>query len=324
MRMTLEDGNTDFIGYVNNLKRLKRLHGEVEKRLSVLLAHLYPNAPAISEVSGILGGRNDLIQFFFSGRKVVFELFFSPSQVSQDLRLLEQSQAEVKIAVLLDREINSKLAAEYFRKKPDSFPFLWLSEVLLPSHESTSYARLRELIDENAAIVRLRRVLEHPAGEQFEPIVRDLLRDFETTIALRTLDTPKPANTKMTHRQVISLIILGQVKKLGIPPKTLHYLYGWLQSNLQEILTSVEQGFKTYLVTDLGEKHYIWNDKDLADILILNVEGQESVHIVVFLNNIVNDFWGRIGYEAAPILWHLFHFYAEDRVIVFPPAKQHV
>jgi hypothetical protein len=247
MRMTLEDGNTDFIGYVNNLKRLKRLHGEVEKRLSVLLAHLYPDAPAISEVSGILGGRNDLIQFFFSGRKVVFELFFSPSQVSQDLRLLEQSQAEVKIAVLLDREINPKLAAEYFRKKPDSFPYLWLSQVLLPSHEATSYARLRELIDENAAIVRLRRVLEHPAGEQFEPIVRDLLRDFETTFALHTLDMPKPANAKMTYRQVISLIILGQVKKLGIPPKTLRYVYGWLQSNLQEILTSVEQGFKTYL-----------------------------------------------------------------------------
>jgi hypothetical protein len=56
----------------------------------------------------------------------------------------------------------------------------------------------------------------------------------------------------------------------------------------------------------------------------VNVEGQESVRIVVFLNNIVNDVRTQIGYEAAPVLWHLFHFYAEDRVIVIPPAKQHV
>ena len=68
------------------------------------------------------------MQFAFNGRRVVFEFFFSPSQVPQDLRLLEQAKADVKIAILLDSAINSKLADEYFHKKPDHFPFLWLSD----------------------------------------------------------------------------------------------------------------------------------------------------------------------------------------------------
>jgi len=98
-----------------------------------------------------LGGRNDLIQFFPNGRCVVFELFVTVSQVPQDLRLLEQSDADVKIAILLDEEINSKLAKEYFRKKPNHFPYVWLSEVLMSERESKCLNRLREVIESQLA-----------------------------------------------------------------------------------------------------------------------------------------------------------------------------
>jgi hypothetical protein len=94
------------------------LRDPVEKRLVELLSMLFPDTHSTSEVTGILGGRNDLMQFFFNGRRVVFEVFFSPSQVPQDLRLLVQNHADVKIAILLDSDVNPKLADEYFRKKP--------------------------------------------------------------------------------------------------------------------------------------------------------------------------------------------------------------
>ena len=133
----------EFIKAVRKDKRAKRLHSRVEKRLSELLERLCPDSRPVSEVAGVLGGRNDLIQFFPNGRRVVFELFATVSQVPQDLRLLEQSVANVKIAILLDREIDPKLSIEYFHKKPNHFPFVWLSDVLMPEREPKCLDRFR-------------------------------------------------------------------------------------------------------------------------------------------------------------------------------------
>lgn len=136
-----------FAADINQAKKERRLHSWVEERLSELLKHLYPNSSPVEEVGGILGGRNDLIQFFPNGQRVVFELFATVSQVPQDLRLLEHSAADAKIAILLDEQVNPHLAKEYFRKKPDHFPYLWLSDVLMPEHESRCLIRLREAIE---------------------------------------------------------------------------------------------------------------------------------------------------------------------------------
>jgi len=125
------------------------LHTLAQEKLALYLSRLYPRDCAVSEVSGVLGGRNDLMLFAFDGHRVVFEFFFSPSQVPQDLRLLEQAKADVKIAILLDREANPKLADEYFHKKPGHFPFLWLSYLMVPSQEEFCLALLRELVDEH-------------------------------------------------------------------------------------------------------------------------------------------------------------------------------
>jgi hypothetical protein len=65
----------------------------------------------------------------------------------QDLRLLERSPADIKIAILIDEQIDPKLASEYFHKRPDHFPFVWLSEVVLPKHELSCLDRFREIIE---------------------------------------------------------------------------------------------------------------------------------------------------------------------------------
>ncbi len=147
--MTDEAEFAEFAEDVKRLKRRRQLHQTVEQRLSDILSRLFPESCSVQEVFGVLGGKNDLMQFFPNGGSIVFELFelfASPSQVPQDLRLLEQSKADVKIAILLDRQIDPKLADKFFHSKPESFPFLWLSRVLMPKYEADCFKFLSDEI----------------------------------------------------------------------------------------------------------------------------------------------------------------------------------
>jgi hypothetical protein len=123
-----------------------QVHSAVQGRLAKLLAHEFPDNSTVAEVAAVKGGRNDLIHYDQKGRLAVFELFCSTSQVPQDLRLLEQAEAHWKIAVLLDREIRPELYDAYFHKKPQAFPFLWLSQVMMPSKETDCCQKLRFLL----------------------------------------------------------------------------------------------------------------------------------------------------------------------------------
>ncbi|MBL7183620.1 MAG: hypothetical protein ISS50_04115 [Anaerolineae bacterium] len=104
-----------------DLKRKKRLHPIVEKRLALLLKGLYPGAHPITEPGEIPGGRSDLAFYFGSGRYAVFEVFATISQVAQDLRHLEQSNAQARIAILTDPALDDgRIFEEYFRKRPSA------------------------------------------------------------------------------------------------------------------------------------------------------------------------------------------------------------
>jgi len=135
-----------FCKWANTALTAHQIHSAVQNRLAQLLAREFPDNPSIVEVFAVKGGRNDLIHYDQQGRLAVFELFCSTSQVPQDLRLLEQAEAHWKIAVLLDREIRSDLADAYFHKKPDPFPFLWLSQVMMPGKEVDCRQKLRFLL----------------------------------------------------------------------------------------------------------------------------------------------------------------------------------
>lgn len=135
-----------FCKWANTALTERHVHSAVQNRLAHLLAHEFPDNPSIAEVFAVKGGRNDLIHYDQQGRLAVFELFCSTGQVPQDLRLLEQAEAHWKIAILLDREIRSDLADTYFHKKPDPFPFLWLSQVMMPCKEADCRQKLRFLL----------------------------------------------------------------------------------------------------------------------------------------------------------------------------------
>lgn len=135
-----------FCEWANEALPKRQLHGAAQARLRQLLAKEFPDNAAVAEISAVKGGRNDLIHYWQEGKRAVFELFCSTIQVPQDLRLLEQADAHWKIAILLDSELRSDLAEAYFRKKPDSFPFLWLSQIMMPGKENECRAKLRTLL----------------------------------------------------------------------------------------------------------------------------------------------------------------------------------
>ncbi len=104
-----------------DLKSRKKLHTITEKRLALLLEDIYPDDYAITEPGEIPGGRSDLAFYFGSGRYAVFEVFATVSQVAQDLRHLEQSNAQARIAILTDPALDDgRIFEEYFRKRPSA------------------------------------------------------------------------------------------------------------------------------------------------------------------------------------------------------------
>lgn len=89
------------------LRKANRLHTAVEDALMELLKEAVPDFHPVKEPQGIAGGRNDLMLFEFSGRKVVFEIFATRTQVSRDLLILHKTKANKKIAIIIDKEVDA-------------------------------------------------------------------------------------------------------------------------------------------------------------------------------------------------------------------------
>lgn len=307
-----------YIESIKKIKRKKQLHSLVESRLSILLSKIYPDACPVSEVSGVLGGRNDLLLFSFTGRRVVFELFFSPSQVAQDLRLLEQSSADIKVAILLDNEINSKLSTEYFRKRPDPFPFIWLKWIMKPEFEMICLQRLRELIDEESVIVQLRSLLSSPAGEEIEQHFKSQIQSIKEKIGWQS--TPDFNVEDLTGYQIASLLTILELRKMGIPVERLRCLHAWLQKALPHGFEIAACGFQVFLMSDLNGRHAIWSDGDFADDLIICGEGRNA-HVVLCLNPIIDKVNEAFGYKKKEIQFHFFHTYQEFVEKIIPKYR---
>lgn len=281
----------------------------MQSRLAALLKSAFPTGASVREVSAVLGGRNDLIQYSFEGRRVVFEIFCSKSQVPKDLRLLEQCEAAVKIAVLIDEHIDNGVSTEYFRKKPNAFPFLWLRDVLNERRQEITVARLRELIDENSSIVKIRKMLEGKHGLDVDQAMRKVVERFESLVESRNLERRPLAD--LTGVQVIALWTLSEVKATGVPVERLRSLYLWLCDSVEYAMQVIATGFQAFLVTDLRGENAIWSDGDVVDDLILCRSDLPKASIVVCLNPVVNNFLKKVGRKPFETTFHLVHSCAE-------------
>jgi len=301
---------TEYINRIKEYRKAKKLHPLVQERLTILLSKICPNNCTVDEVSLMAGGRNDLISFSFDKRKVVFELFFSVGQVPQDLRLLEQAKAEVKIAILMDDEVDKKVSREYFRKKPDAFQFLWLRHVIDPYWENYCIGLLREMIEENSVINQTRELLASPQGEISARILKKQIAQIKEDYGI-----PKKPKTidlsKITGVQLACLLIIKRIKELGVPSDKLHSFIAWLSDVMPRAFELVLLGFQTFIITDLKGNHALWSDGDLADDLFLAADTKPEANVVICVNEPINKVFSVMGHEKKEVQFHLFHGYFE-------------
>ena len=127
----------------------RNLHKFTEKRIEYLISKIDNSLVTICEPVGVIGGRNDIICFNFLGKTLLFEIFCSISLVDKDLRLLEQTKANIKIAIIADDIFSQKsILSDYLRSKPvNPFPFIMLSEIFLRGLEENTIEKLTTIIE---------------------------------------------------------------------------------------------------------------------------------------------------------------------------------
>jgi len=57
--------------------------------------------------------------FEYSGHKILFEVFATRSQVSRDLRILDKTDANKKIAVIIDKEVDHTVLDAFIKENPE-------------------------------------------------------------------------------------------------------------------------------------------------------------------------------------------------------------
>lgn len=274
------------------LRKERRLHPEVARRLSQLMDAVAPEFIPVTEPQGLAGGRNDLILFDYRGKKILFEVFATRSQVSRDLRILDKTKAHFKIAVLIDPAIDRSVRDAYLRENPeDPYPFLFIGE-LLQEPIFPTYLKLRELIfkEEDARIRRLA-----AAAIESTDFARFCRREGIKILTRRDLET-----RRITLQKAFVTTVMQQLRSLGLPLHSLRTLGKWLsQDNLiRFVLTQHSYGMNLYLYTDLVEHFAVYNDVDLHDWILVGKEfprGLVLLSITGLLERLLPAFMPRRG-----------------------------
>ena len=223
---------------------------------------------------------------------------------------MNNRKTEVKIAILIDEAVDEKVSREYFRKKPDAFPFLWLRMIIDPGWENYCIGRLRELTDEKQVITHMRELLASPVGEMSSKIMQEQI-DHIKEISNMEKNSKSLDLSKITGVQLACLLVIHRVKKLGIPSEKLHSFIAWLPRVMPRAFELVTLGFQAFIITDLKGNHALWSDGDLADDLFLAADKKPEANIVICLNDPVNKIYDVMGFERREVKFHIYHGYLE-------------
>jgi hypothetical protein len=277
----LFDDEPEYFRWIANLRKAKHLHTTVEDRLVALVSQALPEYLPVKEPQGLAGGRNDLLLFDFRGRKALFEIFASQSQVSRDLRILDKTHAAVKISVVIDREVDAKVWDRIQKENPETnYPYLFIKELFLKQYLGESRLKLRQLIagDEEAHFLRL--YLERV----------DLSRFVELwgKEGLRILSKKDIETKTVSFQKVFNLYVIQRLQKLGMQPSKLKKLVEWLSNEemAEFVFRKLGVGFNLLLFTDLDEHMDVMSDIELLD-WIQGFYVIDDPIILLSVNNIV-------------------------------------
>ncbi len=295
MDKILNSKSPDYPEQLLALRKARQLHTVVENRLIELLGVVTPSMHPLKELQGLAGGRNDLMLFEFSGKKVVLEVFATASQVSRDLLILHKTKADRKIAVIIDETVDPKIFERFIRENPDeSFPFVFIGE-LFEDPPTNAYLKLRVLIagDEEATFQRMLRAKISKAN----------FLNWCKQHGINVFSGEELRNHDITYAQVFVAIVLLKCRKQGIAKGKLKSLGQWLskQNTLNYIFFRVDAGFNMFLYTDLNENFAAYSDIELSDWIRAGHYFSQP-YILLSLNAVIYELEDRYLKSGGPIL----------------------
>lgn len=201
MYKTLAEYKADVL----RLRRARALHKRAEESLTRVIRQVDRGAMAMPESATLSRGhRVDLRLQLADGRAVHAEVFASRATVSRDVNALTNSPAEVRMAILLDDDVDKTLADAYLhelasRNLPgDFFPVIKLSRLLAESESEDLERELRTLLGigghETGATIPLE-ALRAPATDWYvekapeRAAMREFLQAFRSSAPLNLFVT---------------------------------------------------------------------------------------------------------------------------------------
>ena len=266
--------------WIVELRRAKQLHTTVEDRLVELIGKIAPEYHPIWEPVGLAGGRNDLMLFEFSGRKVLFEIFATRSQVLRDLRILDKTVEDKKIAVIIDKQVVATVFDAFTKENPeDNYPFLFVNE-LFEEPANMCLLKLRELIlgDEEAKFQRMLRT-KLPREDFF----RTCRKEGIEVLLQEDIDTGN-----VTFAKILITVVLGKCINYGIARERVRNLGLWLSNDkmLTFILHKIVFGLNAILYTDFVENFAIYSDIELSDWIRISYQFPQPF-VIMSLNAVI-------------------------------------
>jgi len=271
----------ELIEEVRQLRAKNRLHGRVREELAGAIRGLFPGWVYVPEVSQTPGGRNDAVLFESGGDSICFELFASRGQVDRDLLLLHQSPAKVKIAILLDEEIDPSVASTYYRKIPHKpYPCIWVSDVLTPDQRGLLKVKLIQYVYQN----ELARALT--ISHQLQKTSPDRLLESWREKGIE-IYTGAPGQTP-TFRGVMSRLTVNHMRKLGVSLPSCEEAARIVAEDFDFLVKQILLGVPMLLMWD-GEHCSIMDFTDYETWLLGAISLSDADRVIVLLNKLYSE-----------------------------------
>lgn len=271
----------NFFNEVKSLRREKKLHSVLLEKLKNILVKYFPEYIPISEIQGLAGGRNDLLCFKYNRQKILFEIFATASQVSRDLRLLDKTDADIKIAIIIDKEIDNKVIDKFLRENPENnYPYFFMSMILKQENVVKFVTNLREVIYRKDIYVAYEILRKKTSYKEFVKLCKN------ENIKILT----SHLESEITFKDIFITYLASKVLRITRDNEKVVKLLKWLSDDklIEFIVFKIRIGFNVFIFSDLNETFCIESDIEFQDWLhIMNKE--ENPFIILSLNKIIYD-----------------------------------
>ncbi len=119
----------------------------MEEKSKTFFEEVLPGSVVLLERGSITSGRPDACIYEWNGKSIYVEIIATKGNVYRDLVNLLNSEADISIAVLIDKEIDESVQLEFHSKSKNKFPWFNISEFLLEAKRGKALNKLQELLE---------------------------------------------------------------------------------------------------------------------------------------------------------------------------------